>query len=127
MNKAINSKKIMAIVAIIALVAILGVCLAACNSNTVGKKLEGKEYTVVKLNEDSTGYGKTVYDVVKNNSEFKEGLFATKDTDWVAVVWFKSEEEAEKLENNAILKAFNIERSGKAIYVGSKQGVKDAK
>ncbi len=50
MNRAIN-KKLIAIIAIVALVAILGVCLVACNADSVEKKLNNKGYTVIKINE----------------------------------------------------------------------------
>lgn len=126
MNRAI-SKKIMAIVAIVALVAILGVCLVACNSDSVGKSLEKKGYTVVTLNEDATGLGRTVYNIVKNNSDFKEGVFATKGSDSVTVLWFETTDAAESMENSPLLSAFTVERSSKIVYIGTAQGVKDAK
>ena len=34
------SKKVMAVVAVVALVAILGICLVACNAESIQKKLE---------------------------------------------------------------------------------------
>lgn len=126
-----NGKKIMALVAIVALVAILGVCLAACNSDNVGKKLEKKGYSVVTLNDDSTGLGKTVYNLVKSNSDFKEGVLATKGNDMVTVLWFETTDAAESLEGNLkgniLFSASTVERSGKVVYVGTEQGVKDAK
>lgn len=38
------NKKVMALVAVIALVAILGVCLVACNAESIQKKLEKAGY-----------------------------------------------------------------------------------
>lgn len=39
------SKKVMAVVAVVALVAILGICLVACNAESIQKKLEKADYT----------------------------------------------------------------------------------
>lgn len=127
MNKA-ASKKVLIIMAVVVLVAILGVCLVACNSDSVGKSLEKKGYSVATLNEDSTGtIAKTVYNIVKNNSDFKEGVIATKGSDIVTVLWFETTEAAESMEGNVLLSAFTVERSGKIVYIGTAQGVKDAK
>ena len=127
MTKTAN-KKIIAIVAVIALVAILGICLVACNSDSVGKKLENKGYSVTKLNEDSEGtIAKTVYGLVKNNSDYREGVGAIKGADIVVVLWFNNKEAATKIANNVLLKAFTVEQNGNIVYVGTEQGVKDAK
>lgn len=133
MNRAINSKKIIALVAIVALVAILGVCLVACNADSVSKSLEKKGYTAGKLTEDSKGFGAIVYGIVSTNDSFKEGVFAVKDTDSVAVIWFNDADEAKKMEESlsksTALKVFSVkvDRSSKVLYVGTEQGVKDAK
>lgn len=106
MNRAIN-KKLIAIIAIVALVAILGVCLVACNADSVEKKLNNKGYTVIKINENSTDFTvKTLYSALKNNSDFEEGIVAAKDKDtMVIVVWFKSSDAAESFKGNALLKS----------------------
>lgn len=123
------NKKVMALVAVIALVAILGVCLVACNAESVSKKLEGKDYSVAALSEKSTGVGATVYGVVKGIEGFKEGLVAAKGTDFVVVVWFNDTDSAQKLENSKVVTAFakKVSRVGKVVYLGTEQGVKDAK
>ncbi len=129
MNRAIN-KKLIAIIAIVALVAILGVCLVACNADSVAKKLNNKGYTVIKINENSTDFTvKTLYSALKNNSDFEEGIVAAKDKDtMVIVVWFKSSDAAESFKGNALLKSLEkVERVGKIVYAGTEQGVKDAK
>lgn len=38
-------QKVMAVVAVVALVAILGICLVACNAESIQKKLEKADYT----------------------------------------------------------------------------------
>ena len=124
-----NSKKIMALVAVVALIAILGVCLVACNSDNVGKKLEDNGYTVVTLNENATGLGKTIYNMVNGNSDFKEGVWATKGLNSVAVVWYKSLDAAKDAEasfkSNPLIPA--VYRVDKVVYAGTQQGVDDAK
>ena len=120
-------KKIVAIVAVIALVAVLGICLVACNSDTVGDKLEKKGYTVSKLNEDSTGLAKTIYSFIKNNSDFKEGVVAAKDADSVIVLWFETKDAATSVANNKLFTATStVKQVEKVVYIGTEQGVKDA-
>ncbi len=126
MNRAIN-KKLIAVIAIVALVAILGICLVACNSDNVGKKLEDKGYSVVKLNENSEGFGKTIYDSVKDNSSFKEGLFATKGLNYVAIVWYDNLDAAKEAESGLKTPFTTVYRADKIVYVGTQQGVEDAK
>ena len=129
MNRAIN-KKIIALVAIVALVAILGVCLVACNADSVEKKLTNKGYTVLKINENATDFSaKTLYAALKNDSNFEEGIVAAKDTNsMVIVIWFKSTDAAESFKGNTLLKTVDkVERVGKVVYAGTEQGVKDAK
>lgn len=123
------NKKVLAIVAVIALVAILGVCLVACNADSVAKKLEKKDYEVAKLTEDSEGLGKNVYKLVSSDDGFKEGLFAVNgDGDMVVVVWFNDKDVAEDWESSKLLNALaNVERVGKVVYIGTEQGIKDAK
>ncbi|MDE6060838.1 MAG: hypothetical protein K2G31_05150 [Clostridia bacterium] len=120
-------KKIVAIVAVVALVAVLGICLVACNSNTVGDKLEKKGYTVSKLNEDSTGVAKTIYNTMKNNSDFKEGVSAAKDSDYVIVLWFETKDAATSVANDKIINLTStVKQVEKVVYIGTEQGVKDA-
>ena len=120
-------KKIVAVVAIIALVAVLGICLVACNSNTVGDKLEKKGYTVSKLNEDSTGVAGKIYSTMKSNSDFKEGVSAAKDSDYVIVLWFETKDAATKVANDKLITMTNtVKQSEKVVYIGTEQGVKDA-
>lgn len=126
MNK--TSKKIMALVAVVALVAVLGICLVACNSDSVGKSLEKKGYTVTKLNEESTGIvAKAVYKALKNNSAFTEGVVANKSTDFVIVIWFDNSDAAKDYADTASYVGAKVEISGKIVYVGTEQGLKDAK
>ena len=121
-------KKIVAIVAVVALVAVLGICLVACNSNTVGDKLEKKGYTVSKLNEDSTGtVAKAIYNTMKSNSDFKEGVSAAKDSDYVIVLWFETKDAATKVANDKLITLTNtVKQVENVVYIGTEQGVKDA-
>lgn len=124
------NKKVMAIVAVIALVAILGICLVACNAESVSKKLEKKDYTVAALSEKSTGLGQVVYNIVKGVEGFEQGVIAANsDGDSVAVVWFDSTDAAKSFETNKLITTVveKVSRVGKVVYVGTEQGVKDAK
>ena len=124
------SKKVMAVVAVVALVAILGICLVACNAESVSKKLEKKDYTVSALSEKSTGFGKSVYNIVKGVEGFDQGVVAVNsDGDSVAVVWFDSTDAAKDFETNKLIATLSekVSRVGKVVYVGTEQGVKDAK
>ncbi len=124
------SKKVMAVVAVVALVAILGICLVACNAESVSKKLEKKDYTVSALSEKSTGLGKSVYNIVKGVEGFDQGVIAANSNgDSVAVVWFDNTDAAKDFETNKLITTFSekVSRVGKVVYVGTEQGVKDAK
>lgn len=124
------NKKVMAVVAVVALVAILGICLVACNAESVSKKLEKKDYSVSALSEKSTGFGSTVYGIVKGVDGFDQGVFAmNSDGDYVAVVWFDSTDAAKDFESNKLVTtvAKKVSRVGKVVYAGTEQGVKDAK
>lgn len=128
MSKA-NSKRIMALVAIAALVAVLGVCLVACNTSTERKHLEDNGYRVVTLTENSGGTGKVIYGIANNISGFKEGVWATKGSSYVAVIWYETldgakEAEAKFKSDPAIPVVFRYETR---VYAGTQQGVKDAR
>ena len=124
------SKKVMAVVAVVALVAILGICLVACNAESVSKKLEKKDYTVSALSEKSTGLGKSVYNIVKGVEGFDQGVIAVNsDGDSVAVARCDSTDAAKDFETNKLITTLSekVSRVGKVVYVGTEQGVKDAK
>ena len=125
----VNSKKIMSLVAIVALVAILGICLVACNADSVGKSLEKKDYNVVTLTENSGTTGRIIYGIAKNIGDFKEGVFATKGTNYVAVIWYETLDGAKEAEEafkaNPVTPV--VHRADKVVYAGTQQGVKDAR
>ena len=123
------NKKVMALVAVIALVAILGICLVACNAESVSKKLEQKDYTVSALSEKSTGIGKSVYNIVKGVEGFEQGVAAANSNgESVVVVWFDNTDAAKSFESSKLITTFakKVSRVGKVVYVGTEQGVKDA-
>lgn len=120
-------KKAIIIVAMIALVAVLGVCLVACNANSVSKSLDKKGYEVITLNEDATGVvASGAYRLLKNDSSFKEGIWAVKSDATVGVVWFNDTDAAKKFESN-MSKIATVDRVSKVVYFGTEQGIKDAK
>ena len=122
------NKKVISIVAIIALVAILGVCLVACNADSYAKKLEGKGYTVTKMTDEETAAfaEETGLDV-----EIVWGVAGTKGTDIVSILAFADKEDAESFANilnmAAAFTGMKAEAKGKILFVGTEQGIKDAK
>ncbi len=119
MNKANNSKKIIALVALVALVAILAVCLVACNQKDYEKRLKDAGYRVEGLSAND--------DLGVEDAEVEWGIAATKlkSADFVTVVKFKNTDDAKDCES-AMGKLFEVKRSGKIVIFGTEQGVKDA-
>lgn len=118
------NKKVMAIVAVIALVAILGICLVACNAESIQKKLEDADYacTSYEANSDDDGYSIEWKVVAK-----KKGLNA----DYVTVTKFSSTDDAKEYEENIPTGSIggfsvSVKRIGKICYYGTEQGIKDA-
>ena len=129
MEKSMN-KRIIAIVAVIALVAILGVCLVACDKQeTYENRLKDKDYVVVSMT------AKQLEDIVGDEAdEVDWAIVATKvsEESYVCIIKFKNENAAkdcvdEALEELEGIDGFTAERSGKVIFVGTEQAVKDAK
>ena len=122
------NKKVISIVAIIALVAILGVCLVACNADSYAKKLEGKGYTVEKMTDEEAEefVQETGLDI-----EIVWGVAGTKGTDLVSILAFSNKDDAEAFANilnmAASFTGMKAEAKGKIVFMGTEQGIKDAK
>lgn len=122
------NKKVISIVAIIALVAILGVCLVACNADSYAKKLEKAGYTVGKMTDEETAAFAEKYNL---DTEIVWAVGGTKGKDNVTILAFADKDDAESIANN-LNKVVGIigmkaEAKGKIVFVGTEQGVKDAK
>ena len=119
------SKKVMAVVAVVALVAILGICLVACNAESIQKKLEKADYTCTSYEAGKDDDGASIeWKVVAK----KKGLNA----DYVTVTKFANTDDAKEFEKNVPTVSFGgvkvvVERQGKIVFYGTEQGVKDAK
>ena len=122
------NKKVISIVAIIALVAILGVCLVACNADSYAKKLEGKGYTVAKMTDEEA---EEFAQETGLNIEILWGVAANKGTDSVSILAFSNKEDAESIANVLNMVAgftgMKAEAKGKIVFMGTEQGIKDAK
>ena len=122
------NKKVISIVAIIALVAILGVCLVACNADSYAKKLQGKGYAVEKMTDEETASfaEETGLDV-----EIVWGVVGTNGTDMVTILAFADKDDAESFANilnmASAFTGMKAEAKGKILFVGTEQGIKDAK
>ncbi len=118
------NKKVMAVVAVVALVAILGICLVACNAESIQKKLEKKDYTCTSYEAGKDDDGATIeWKVIAK----KNGLNA----DYVTVTKFANTDDAKDYEKNvatgsALGVKLVVKRVGKVCYYGTEQGVKDA-
>ena len=123
-------KRIVAIVAIVALIAIVAVCLVcltACNADSIAKKLENKGYEAAAMSADdiSEEYG--------DDASIKWAVTAGKidGLDSVTVIKFAkaddAKEFAEAMESLAALGGGVVDRVGSIVYMGTEQGVKDAK
>ena len=111
-------------VAIVALIAIVAVCLTACNADSIAKKLENKGYEAAAMSADdiSEEYGE--------DAEIKWGVTAFKldGVDFVTVVKFaKADDAKEAAEAAEAIGLMTVDRVGSIVYVGTEQGVKDAK
>ena len=122
------NKKVISIVAIIALVAILGVCLVACNADSYAKKLEGKGYTVTKMTDEEAEefVQETGLDI-----EIVWGVGGTNGTDIVTILAFSNKDDAESFANILNMASgftgMKAEAKGKIVFMGTEQGIKDAK
>lgn len=118
-------KKIIALVAIVALIAIVAVCLTACNADSIAKKLENKGYKAVAISADD------ISEEFGEDAEIKWGVSARKGLDSVSVIKFAkaddAKEFAETMESLAGLGGGVVDRVGSIVYMGTEQGVKDAK
>ena len=118
------NKKVMSIIAVIALVAILGVCLVACNAESISNKLEKAGYACEKYEAGKDDDGaKIEWKVVAK----KNGLNA----DYVTVTKFAETDDAKEYESSVPTAAVGgiklvVKRIGKVCYYGTEQGVKDA-
>lgn len=117
-------KKVIALVAIVALIAIVAVCLTACNADSIAKKLENKGYEAVAMSADeiSEEYGDDA------SIKWAVEAFNLKTADTVSVIKFAKTDDAKDYE--ALMSKIpltTVDRIGSIVYVGTEQGVKDAK
>jgi len=122
------NKKIVSIIAIIALVAILGVCLVACNEETYVKRLEKAGYKVETMSQED------VDEFVQQSEiqlDLEWGVGGEKGTDVITILGFGNKEDAEAFERiinmTSNITGMKAEVKGKVLFVGTEQGIKDAK
>lgn len=114
-------KNIGKILAVILVVALLATVLCACNAESYQKKLEKKGYTVSSAETD------------KEDASIVWSVSAVKSTtEAVTIYKFKTTDDAEKFEKDAPTGKVGkyslvVKRTGKIVYYGTEQGVKDAK
>lgn len=130
-------RKTLKIVSLIALFAILATVLVACIPNDPAKaedNLKNAEYTVLSYKEGDVGFSVATGFLeiigVKNVTAF---VSATKGEDGIALIYFADSETAK--ENYTAIEEYYkeedkdavIKRSGKVIYAGTEQAIKDVK
>ncbi len=118
------NKKVISIIAIVAIIAILGVVLVACNADSYQKKLEKAGYEVAVFEGDDADS--------KADGDVEWVVVANKGLDSVMIIKFANTDDAKEYEENALNLSIGsikkvCERSGKIIFTGSEQAVKDAK
>lgn len=121
-------KKILSVVAILMIAAMLTVVLTACVPGSAEKakeKMKKADYVA-----ENTGF---------SIGSIEDSFFAVNaDGDSVLAIWYKETEDAKAAEEDlgVIVKAFlkakkledaGITRSGKCLYTGTEQGIKDFK
>lgn len=126
------SKRIISIVAIVALVAVLGVCLVACgkNADTYADRLEKAGYTVVVATEEEMA--QITSEDTGIELEIKWGISGKKGTDMVSVICFANKDQAEAYATivnafGALMGGIKAETDGAILFMGTEQGIKDAK
>lgn len=131
-------KKIIALVAIVALIAIVAVCLTACNADSIAKKLDNKDYTVVSGTAEEVAeseFGRLIgisaeemdvqWLVIGVKGNITDLL--TGEVDYVVVCKFNDADDAKKAtEGDEVSEGVSVKRIGKIVYRGTEQGVKDA-
>ena len=130
-------RKTLKIVSLIALFAILATVLVACIPNDPAKaedNLNNAKYTVLSYKEGDVGFSVATRFLeiigVKNVTAF---VTATKGEDGIALIYF--EDSAAAKENYTAIEEYYkeedkdavIKRSGKVIYAGTEQAIKDVK
>ena len=129
-------KKIIVMVAIVALIVILGTVLVACNNEKdYRKRLQDAGYEIMNKEQVEQISGGNI------DAELCEWIVAgfkmsivsivTENSDMVVIYKFKNESDAKDVYNELSADAENdstlaVERKGKIIIFGTKQGVKDA-
>ncbi len=120
-------KIVVSIVAVIALISILSICLVACNAESYEKKLEKAGYTLITVTEGGEGDN---YEWRVDASKGDISIFNI-SIDSVTVTKYISFDEAKKAEENALkaseILGTTVKRVGSTLFVGTEQGVKDAK
>lgn len=133
-------KKIIAIVAILALVAILGTVLVACNNEKdFRKRLQEAGYELMSKDNMERMMSETPEDNedwdsiewIVGGVKFSLLSIATENYDMVLVVKFKNNDKAQEFyeemqKNNDEEDNLIVERQGKIVFYGTKQGIKDA-
>ncbi len=130
-------RKTLKIVSLIALFAILATVLVACIPNDPAKaedNLKNAKYTVFAYKDGDVGFDAATVFLeiigVKNVTAF---VTATKGEDGIALIYF--EDSAAAKENYTAIEEYYkeedkdavIKRSGKVIYAGTEQAIKDVK
>lgn len=122
-------KRVLAIVAIIALVAVLGVCLVACNAEDYGKRLEKAGYTV-SVSENNSLAVKAEETLLAVAGGYEGGIEfiveGIKRGEIVKVMKFDKAKDAKRFVE-LFDKDDAVKRSDKYVFVGTEQGIKDAK
>lgn len=119
------NKKVIALVAIVALIAIVAVCLTACNADSIGKKLERKDYNVAVMNAEEAAEEYPFLSGVAD--DIKWAVFGNKGLTVAGAIKFGDKETAEEVAKLAGV-LFKTDTMGSILYIGSTEdALKDVK
>lgn len=123
------NKKVLTVIAVVMLVALLGVCLVACNATDYQKRLKDKGYVVI-VSEDDSAAVLAAEASLKIDGRYEGGIefivSAAKAGEAVTITKFDKLKDAktfvDTFDGNE-----NIKRTDRWVFVGTEQGIKDAK
>lgn len=125
-----NKKRVLVLVAVISIVAIMAACLCACNAESIGKKLEKKGYDVEIATSEELVATAEICKALGCEGGIKWSVFGENKTDAVTVIKFEKSADAKILRDYYQKVAgdeVTISIVGSVFYMGTEQGVKDAK
>ena len=124
-----NKKKIV-LISLVLVVALMSVLLVACNAENYESKLKNKSYDVKAFGLDDPSviaFNNAISGTYKEGIEWK--IVASNAIDTVTIFKFNNTKDAKAFAQSDYCYTFGsfVDRSTTCVFVGTEQGVKDAK